>query len=118
MKIKPVLGLGFVVALSGCTSAWIANPSPQTEALVSDLRLEGFECKAHMSSVECVQKEPWRNKQPSKCDSANGCVEQPDHLVYNRYVIKQQDTGIPSIEHDLIQLKDSKFIKTKVSDGI
>jgi hypothetical protein len=108
----------FFTSLAGCTSNWILNPSPSTRDLVRDLRLEGFECNAGLSEIECVQIEPQRNKQPAKCDSVRGCVDQPDILVYNRYHIIQQDSGIPGIKHDLLEKTESKILgSTKVVEN-
>jgi len=73
---------------------------------VNDLRLEGFECKARLTNIECTQIEPMRNKQLSKCDSSNGCVEQPDILIYNRYRIDQPENGIPTLKHDIVERID------------
>lgn len=110
----------FVVAtfglMTGCASSWIDNPSPSTRNTVNDLRLEGFECKARYSDIECVQIEPLRNKQAAKCNSQDGCVPQADILVFNRYRIQQQDTGIPSLQHDVIQKVEGKLVGgTKVA---
>ena len=110
MLSKTLLGITACSVLAGCTNSWIVNPSPSTRELVNDLRLEGFECNARFSEVECVQIEPLRNKQPSICDSKKGCVAQPDVLIYNRYHITQKDTGIPGITHDLIEKTDTKLI--------
>lgn len=114
-----LLGSLFV---SGCTSAWIENPSPTTRNLVNDLRLEGFDCKARHSNIECMQNEPLRNKQPAKCDAENGCVKQPDILVYNRYYIEQLDNGLPSLKHEIVEIVDKKMfgattVKADESDG-
>lgn len=98
------------ILVSGCASAWIDNPSPSTRNLVNDLRLEGFECKAHYSDIECLQIEPLRNKQPAKCDSKKGCIEQPDILVYNRYRIDQPASGIPTLKHDVVEKLEGKLI--------
>jgi hypothetical protein len=106
------LALAICTTLAGCTSSWIENPSPSTRDLIRDLRLEGFECKAGYSQIECIQIEPLRNKQPAKCDSVKGCVEQPNVLVYNRYHITQQDSGIPGLKHDLLEKPDGKLIGT------
>lgn len=110
MLSKIWLGIITCTVLAGCTSSWIKNPSPSTRALVNDMRLEGFECNAGFSEVECVEIEPLRNKQPAKCDSKKGCIAQPDVLIYNRYHITQQDSGIPGFTHDLIEKTDSKLI--------
>lgn len=106
--LRNLLSAAMMVVMSGCAAGWIANPSPQTRALVDDLKLEGFACSAHFSSIECLQKEPLRNKQPSLCDSAKGCVKQPDHLIFNRYIITQDSSGVPGIQHDLLRKVDSK----------
>lgn len=112
---KKWFGIGVCALLAGCASAWISNPSPQVRALVNDLRLEGFQCKARFSSIECMQKEPMRNKRPAKCKSKTAhsgsvCVKQPDQLIYNRYTIVQQDSGIPSLSHDLVVREDSQML--------
>lgn len=103
MPFNFMLGLGVAVLVTGCTAGWIHHPSPQTKALVDDLKLEGFTCNANHTSVVCVQTEPLRNKRPSKCDSQRGCVRQPDQLIYNRYIIKQDASGVPGIQHDLLR---------------
>lgn len=95
--------------ISGCTSAWIENPSPTIRNLVNDLRLEGFDCKARYSDIECTQAEPLRNKQPAKCDTEKGCVKQPDVLVYNRYHIEQLDNGLPSLKHEIVEKVEKKL---------
>lgn len=110
------------LCVAGCTSAWIENPSPTTRNLVNDLRLEGFDCNARHSEIECLQAEPLRNKQPAKCDSVKGCVDQPDVLIYNRYHIQQQDNGLPSLKHEIVekvdqQLFGSTTVKPDNSDG-
>jgi hypothetical protein len=104
--------LGFVSALllSGCTSGWINDPSPSTRSLVNDLRLEGFECKARYSNIECLQIEPLRSKQASKCSAEKGCIEQPDKLIFNRYLIDQQSSGIPTIQHNVIEKIEGKLV--------
>jgi hypothetical protein len=99
--------------MSGCASSWIADPSPATRNLVNDLRLDGFDCNARLSDIECMQKEPLRQKQPSKCDSSKGCVEQPALLLYNRYHIVQQDSGIPTVQHDVVQQIEGKVLGGK-----
>ncbi|MPQ69247.1 hypothetical protein [Pseudomonas sp. MWU12-2323] len=104
------LGIIACAALAGCTNSWIENPSPSTRGLVNDLRLEGFECNARFSEVECVEIVPMRNKQPALCDSKKGCIAQPDVLIYNRYHITQVDSGIPGLTHDLIEKTDDKWI--------
>ncbi len=105
--MKKLLCLAIPLLVAGCTSAWIANPSPSTRNLVNDLRLEGFECNARGSYIECVQAEPMRNKQAAKCSAGHGCVEQPDILVFNRYRIQQPESGIPTLKHDLIEKVDT-----------
>lgn len=115
-----VLKTCFVVAacglITGCMSGWIENPSPSTRNTVNDLRLEGFECKARYSDIECLQSEPLRHKQAAKCSAEKGCQPQPDVLVSNRYRIKQQDNGIPTIHHDIVEKIDGKLIGgTKVT---
>ena len=105
--MKKLLCLTFPLLVAGCTSAWIENPSPSTRNLVNDLRLEGFECNAHARYIECVQAEPMRNKQSAKCSAGKGCVEQPDILVFNRYRIQQPESGIPTLQHDLIEKLDT-----------
>lgn len=109
----PSINLSIVVGallLTGCASEWIDNPSPSTRNLVNDLRLEGYDCKARMSDIECTQIEPMRNKQLSKCDSTKGCVKQPDVLIYNRYRIDQPANGIPTLKHDIVQKIEGKRI--------
>ena len=108
MKCTTWLGLISCAFLAGCTSGWIENPSPSTRALVNDLRLEGFECSAGFSEVECIEIEPVKSKQSAKCDSQRGCIEQPDLLIYNRYRITQQDSGMPSMKLDVVQVIDQK----------
>lgn len=117
MKLRITwFGIAALMVLSGCASSWIDNPSPSTQSLVTDLRLEGFDCKARHSHIECLQIEPLRNKQPAKCDGKNGCIEQPDVLVYNRYQIEQQSHGIPKVKHDVIEKTVGKLIGgTKIS---
>lgn len=115
-----LLKLSFVIAACGliaaCTSSWIENPSPSTRNTVNDLRLEGYECKARYSDIECIQTEPLRNKQNAKCDGQHGCTPQPDILLFNRYRIEQQDNGIPSFKHDVIEKVEGKLIGgTKVT---
>lgn len=105
--MKKFLCLAVPLVVAGCTSAWIENPSPSTRNLVNDLRLEGFECDAHSSYIECLQVEPMRNKQAAKCSAGQGCVEQPDILVFNRYRIQQPDNGVPTLKHDLIEKLDT-----------
>lgn len=110
----------FVVAacgiITGCVSGWIENPSPSTRNTVNDLRLEGFECKARYSDIECMQIEPLRNKQAAKCDGKNGCTPQPDILIFNRYRIEQQENGIPTIEHSVVEKIEGKLVGgTKVT---
>lgn len=102
--------------IAGCTSGWIDNPSPSTRNLVNDLRLEGFECKARFSDIDCVQIEPLRNKQPAKCNAEHGCIPQPDILVYNRYRIDQPDSGVPTLKHDIVEKVEGKLVGgTKVT---
>jgi len=115
-----LLKICFVVAASGlitgCASSWIENPSPSTRNTVNDLRLEGFDCKARHSDIECLQIEPLRNKQPAKCDAKHGCIPEPDILVFNRYRIEQQNNGIPSLKHDVVEKIEGKLIGgTKVT---
>ncbi|PBV09002.1 hypothetical protein CJU35_03880 [Pseudomonas aeruginosa] len=107
---RNLYAIALCALIAGCTSSWIADPSPATRNLVNDLRLDGFECNARLSTIECIQKEPVRQKQPSKCDSSKGCVEQPALLLYNRYHIEQQDTGIPTVHHDVVQQVESKLL--------
>lgn len=106
MPLKTFCSLGLAVALVGCVSNWIANPSPATRAVVEDMKLEGFECTAGFSTIVCMQIEPLRNKRPSLCSSDKGCIKQPDHLVYNRYSITQLPSGLPAIVHDLVTQVD------------
>lgn len=116
MLLKPCFLIAVCGLITGCASGWIENPSPSTRNTVNDLRLEGFECKARHSDIECVQKEPLRNKQAAKCNGEHGCDPQPDILVYNRYRIEQKDSGIPSLQHDVVQKVDGKMIGgTKVT---
>ncbi|MFL1449305.1 hypothetical protein ACI77O_12990 [Pseudomonas tritici] len=110
---KTLLALTTLSLLYGCASSWINDPSPSTRNLVNDLRLEGFECNARYSDIECIQGEPLRNKQAAKCTAANGCIEQPDKLVYNRYLIDQQSSGIPSIHHEIVEQIEGKLIGGK-----
>ena len=107
------IALALCALLTGCASAWINEPSPATRNLVNDLRLDGFECKARHSDIECVQIDPLKRKQASKCDSTNGCVEQPTLLIYNRYRIKQEPSGIPSVQHDVIEQVENKLLGGK-----
>jgi hypothetical protein len=104
------IGVGLLATLAGCTSSWIADPSPSTRNLINDLRLEGYDCNARMSDIECIQKEPNVRHQASKCDSANGCIAQPNILVYNRYIIAQPSSGIPSLSHDIIEKVEGKLV--------
>lgn len=116
MLLKKFYGVAACLLTAGCASGWIENPSPSTRSLVNDLRLEGFECKARYSDIECLQTEPLRNKQPAKCDGENGCIPQPDILVFNRYQIDQPDSGVPTIKHDVIEKVDGKLVGgTKVT---
>lgn len=93
--------------LTGCAAGWISDPSPQVRDFVSDLRLEGFDCNAKFSNIECVQMNPMRESQPSQCDSKRGCIAQPDHLIYNVYKVGQTATGVPEVEHSLMRKEDS-----------
>tara|TARA_R110002124_G_scaffold128157_10_gene288628 strand:- start:5447 stop:5794 length:348 start_codon:yes stop_codon:yes gene_type:complete len=111
---KSVLIPAFFI-LSGCASGWIADPSPQVRGFVSDLKLEGFDCNATFRAIECIQESPIRVSQASICDSKSGCVERPDHLIYNKYIIVQSSSGIPQIEYKVIRREDS-LLKPKVTD--
>ncbi len=110
---KTQIALALCALLTGCASAWIKEPSPATRNLVNDLRLDGFDCKARLSDIECVQIDPLKRKQASKCDSKNGCVEQPSILLYNRYRIEQQDNGIPTVHHDVVEQIEGKLLGGK-----
>ncbi|HBO6306046.1 TPA: hypothetical protein L4741_005634 [Pseudomonas aeruginosa] len=93
---RPAL-LGGIFLVGGCSSAWIANPSPTTRNLVDDLKLEGYVCKALRTSIECRQEKPYMKKAPKVCTSSTGCVEQPGEMVTNVYSIEQDDYGIPGV---------------------
>ena len=57
-----------------------------------------------------MQIEPLRNKQANKCDGKNGCTPQPDILIFNRYRIEQQENGIPTIEHSVVEKVEGKLV--------
>lgn len=118
MCMKQIVRVSVLTAatfgLFGCASAWISHPSPQVKNLVNDLRLDGFECKSRTSDIECRQIQPMREKQPSKCDSKNGCIDQPYHLLNNVYVIKEQANGIPKINHRIDRQVEGSFFGGKV----
>ncbi|HHH9443137.1 TPA: hypothetical protein ACP32N_005125 [Pseudomonas aeruginosa] len=87
-----------LLLIGGCSAAWIQNPSSTTRNLVDDLKLEGYVCKAHWSTIECRQEKPYEKKAPMVCTSAAGCVPQPGELVTNVYSISQDDYGIPAVQ--------------------
>lgn len=85
------------LTLSGCTAAWINNPSRATEDLVHDLKLEGFDCTASFSSVSCRQEDPHVQRQAKLCTSSHGCVSQPCLDVRMVYEIRQSEQGVPQV---------------------
>jgi len=95
--------------VTGCASAWIGDPSPQVRNTIHDLQLEGFACVPKLSKIVCTQIEPLRSNQPAICSSERGCIEQPDHLLYNVYEIGQDATGVPIINHDIVRRADKRF---------
>lgn len=97
MRKQHLVAALMAVALSGCAAAWLNDPSPATVNLINDLKLEGFECKAGFSSVECRQITAYIEKSPMICTSSTGCVPQPCLDVRIVYDITQAKDGIPGI---------------------
>lgn len=96
-KAAGALVLGVALLVAGCTSAWINEPSPTTANLINDLKLEGFNCHAGFSSIECKQAEALVEKSSMVCTAEGGCVPQPCHDVRMVYTITQARDGIPGI---------------------
>lgn len=113
---KPAAGLLLVAvaSVSGCTSAWINDPSPSTADLVNDLKLEGFTCKAGFSTIVCRQTEAYVEKAAKICSSEKGCVPQPCHDVRIVYEITQASDGIPGIAQTTERTETRKIPKSDI----
>ncbi len=92
-----ILTIAAITLLSGCAASWIASPSPATENLVHDLKLEGFECSAGLSAVTCRQAEPYVERSGKRCTADEGCVKQPCYDVRIVYEIRQGPSKMPAI---------------------
>lgn len=117
MRSRTVLIIAILSGLSGCTSGWISDPSPSTESLINDLKIEGFTCKAGLSAIECRQIEPYIERSPKICSSADGCVKQPCHDVRVVYEIRQGPSGIPGIKQTTERTVTKKIIAGDVYSG-
>ena len=117
MSAKSLLLFSFIACLTACTSAWINDPSPTTVSLVNDLKLEGFGCTAGLSSIECRQIEPYIERAPKVCSSADGCVKQPCHDVRLVYEIRQTPGGIPTIAQSTEKTVTKKISESPVYSG-
>ncbi len=86
-----------ILSLTGCAASWLNSPSRATEDLVHDLKLEGFSCMATLSSVQCLQIDPYIQRQPKVCTSSGGCVSQPCVDIRMLYEIRQDERGVPKV---------------------
>lgn len=100
-KLSAALLLLAFATLTGCTSAWINEPSPSTADLINDLKLEGFKCRAGFSSIVCRQTEAFVEKSAKVCTAQEGCVPQPCHDVRAVYEITQANDGVPGIAQSI-----------------
>lgn len=117
MRARAILTIAILGGLGGCTSAWISDPSPSTESLINDLKIEGFTCKARLSTIECRQVEPYIERSPKICSSAHGCVKQPCHDIRVVYEIRQGPSGIPGIKQTTEKEVTKKIIAGDLYSG-
>jgi hypothetical protein len=85
-------------ALSGCMTSWVQSPSPTVKALVRDLTLQGYQCEAGFSEIECKHEAVQAVKQTSICD-ATRCYPRGETYQVSVYRIQQKPNGLPLVRH-------------------
>lgn len=114
---KAWIAAALVLSLTGCAAGWLNSPSPATENLVHDLKLEGFECTARLSSVLCSQSEAYIERSAMICTSAGGCVKQPCHDIRMVYEIRERENGIPSITQTTERTVTKSIQPSEINSG-
>lgn len=87
-------------ALTGCMSSWVHSPSPTVKALVRDLTLQGYQCEAGFSEIECKHESVEAVKQTSICD-ASRCYPRGETYQVSVYRIQQKSNGLPLVRHSV-----------------
>lgn len=117
MPRSHILTLAAIFMLAGCTAGWISSPSPATENLVHDLKLEGFQCTAGLSAVTCKQTEPYVERTGKSCTADAGCVKQHCYDVRIVYEIRQGPNKMPSVRQTTERSITTEIKPSPVNSG-